>query len=120
VPASSAAAQAAKALSSSIRRVKFSQNNGESDEEDEVDEGEVQADFLQADHAARELEIDPEDDEALAAFMPSAAPQRLTLADIILAKIREKETEMASRMSGACETGICCANTPTCTFIVTL
>ena len=38
-------------------------------------------------------------------FMPKDVPQRLTLADIIMSKIKEKETELASQMShaGACQ-----------------
>eukprot|EP00040_Diaphanoeca_grandis_P032868 m.200048 g.200048 ORF g.200048 m.200048 type:complete len:443 (-) comp32758_c1_seq1:231-1559(-) len=46
-----------------------------------------------------ELNINDEDDEALKMFMPSDAPKQATLADIILGKIKEKETEIASQYS---------------------
>jgi len=45
------------------------------------------------------LEVDAGDEEALRMFMAPEAPSRLTLADIVLGKIKEKETEIASQMS---------------------
>lgn len=71
------------------------------EEEDELaSEATKEHNFLAADSALTELQVAAEDDAALQAFMPAAPPQRLTLADIILAKIREKETEYASNVSG--------------------
>lgn len=45
------------------------------------------------------LQIDQEDEEALQKFMAPRPEKRLTLGDIIMAKIREKQTEIASQMS---------------------
>ncbi len=42
--------------------------------------------------------IAPSDEKVLEMFMSKSAPKRVTLADIILAKIKEKETEMASQI----------------------
>lgn len=46
-----------------------------------------------------QLRIEPEDEEVLKAFTSTDAPKQRTLADIIMGKIKEKETEIASQMS---------------------
>ena len=43
--------------------------------------------------------IDPNDERVLAQFMPTHKPQRNTLADLIMGKIRDAETEIASQHS---------------------
>eukprot|EP00035_Acanthoeca_spectabilis_P024444 m.453828 g.453828 ORF g.453828 m.453828 type:complete len:444 (-) comp20561_c0_seq1:44-1375(-) len=45
------------------------------------------------------LEVDEGDEEALKMFMAPDAPARMTLADIVMGKIKEKETEIATQMS---------------------
>ncbi len=44
-------------------------------------------------------DIDVDDEKTLELFMPKDVPKRITLADIILDKIKEKETEIASQIS---------------------
>ncbi|XP_064596706.1 bystin-like [Liolophura sinensis] len=60
-----------------------------SEEEEEVEE----ADFYE------NVEVDEDDERALAMFMSSNPPARRTLADIIHEKITEKQTEIQSQMS---------------------
>ena len=43
--------------------------------------------------------INEEEERAMAVFMSNSQPERQTLADIILEKLREKETELASHLS---------------------
>ena len=43
-------------------------------------------------------DIAAEDERTLELFMPKEVPKRLTLADIILGKIKDKETEIASQI----------------------
>ena len=45
-------------------------------------------------------EVDDDDEKALEKFMAPNAPARRTLADIIMEKLTEKQTEVASQMSG--------------------
>ena len=45
-------------------------------------------------------DIAAEDEAALAQFMPKEAPARITLADVIMSKIKDQETEIESHMSG--------------------
>jgi hypothetical protein len=49
--------------------------------------------------------INPADEAVLEEFMPKTAKKRLTLADAIMGRIKEKETEIASQMSGVL---LCC------------
>lgn len=45
------------------------------------------------------LEINEEDEKVLESFMPQEMTERKTLADAIMEKIRDKETELASHLS---------------------
>lgn len=45
-------------------------------------------------------DVDEEDERALQQFMSKDAPMRRTLADIIMEKLTEKKTEVASQMTG--------------------
>lgn len=47
-----------------------------------------------------ELEVNEEDEKALQMFMSKDPPVRRTLADIIMEKITEKQTEIRTQMSG--------------------
>lgn len=44
-------------------------------------------------------QIQPDDEYILNQFMPAHPPHRVTLADVIMGKIREQETEIASQMT---------------------
>ena len=46
-------------------------------------------------------EVDPEDEKALAKFMNPNPQPRITLADIIMGKITEKQTEIQEQFSEA-------------------
>ncbi|XP_048781773.1 bystin [Lagopus muta] len=46
-----------------------------------------------------DVEVDPEDERALEAFMSRAPPLRRTLADVIMEKITEKQTEVQTALS---------------------
>jgi hypothetical protein len=45
-------------------------------------------------------DVDEDDEKALQMFMSEKAPTRRTLADIIMEKITEKQTEIKTEMSG--------------------
>lgn len=47
-----------------------------------------------------EQEVNEEDEKALQMFMSKDPPVRRTLADIIMEKITEKQTEICTQMSG--------------------
>lgn len=47
-----------------------------------------------------EQEVNEEDEKALQMFMSKDPPVRQTLADIIMEKITEKQTEIRTQMSG--------------------
>ena len=64
-----------------------------SDDEDQDSPNEEQDDFYE------HLEINEDDEKILESFMSQDMPQRRTLADAIMEKIRDKETELASRLS---------------------
>ncbi|XP_035693133.1 bystin-like [Branchiostoma floridae] len=66
------------------------------DSEDEEDE-EERAEDEQFDY--QEVEVDEDDEKALALFMSANPPVRRTLADIIMEKITERKTELASQRS---------------------
>eukprot|EP01112_Ceratiomyxa_fruticulosa_P016326 TRINITY_DN4915_c0_g1_i1.p1 TRINITY_DN4915_c0_g1~~TRINITY_DN4915_c0_g1_i1.p1 ORF type:complete len:504 (+),score=136.60 TRINITY_DN4915_c0_g1_i1:183-1694(+) len=58
----------------------------------EKDETESVLDETESVYAGREVEVSEEDERALAMFMnPNPQPRRLTIADLIMEKIREKE-----------------------------
>lgn len=63
---------------------------GESSESEE-DDFEVSSDIL--------LEVNEEDEKAMRLFMATEEPQRRTLADIIMEKIRDKQTELSTKLS---------------------
>lgn len=66
-----------------------------SDDEDDDNVGEEESqDFFEG-----TIDIDKEDEKALEQFMNKDAPPRQTLADIIMEKLTEKRTEVASQMS---------------------
>ncbi|KAK3087531.1 hypothetical protein FSP39_007140 [Pinctada imbricata] len=60
-------------------------------EEDEMSE--------EDDHHYETVEVDEDDEKALQMFMSKEAPVKRTLADIIMEKITEKQTEIHSQMS---------------------
>ncbi len=47
-----------------------------------------------------------QDEEAIKAFMSTSQPERRTLADIIMEKLKEKETEIASQMTATLPVGV--------------
>lgn len=51
------------------------------------------------DEAEPEVEVDPEDEQAIQMFMSKNPPLRRTLADIIMEKITEKQTEVGTVLS---------------------
>ena len=63
---------------------------GESSESEE-DDFEVSSDILP--------EVNEEDEKAMRLFMATKEPQRKTLADIIMEKIRDKQTELSTKLS---------------------
>eukprot|EP00051_Salpingoeca_urceolata_P027599 m.482324 g.482324 ORF g.482324 m.482324 type:complete len:434 (-) comp22494_c0_seq1:18-1319(-) len=72
------------------------------DSDDEMDEADAATGFHEDPDAYYEhLDVDPRDERALTAFMAPEPPQRLTLADIIMSKIKEKETEIQSQLTDA-------------------
>eukprot|EP00057_Strongylocentrotus_purpuratus_P000379 XP_001175650.2 PREDICTED: bystin [Strongylocentrotus purpuratus] len=66
-----------------------------SDDEEEEDQELAQHDGQFFD----EIDVDEEDERALQQFMSKDAPMRRTLADIIMEKLTEKKTEVASQMT---------------------
>ncbi|XP_072032267.1 bystin-like [Amphiura filiformis] len=67
-----------------------------------VDEGGSDDDEDLTEHEGKfyeDIEVDDEDEKALEKFMAPNAPARRTLADIIMEKLTEKQTEVASQMS---------------------
>ncbi|XP_033126899.1 bystin-like [Anneissia japonica] len=65
-----------------------------SDEEDEVDEDDEDGVYYED-----VVEINEDDEKALEKFMNKSTPAARTLADIIMEKLTEKKTEVASQMS---------------------
>ncbi|XP_038051579.1 bystin-like [Patiria miniata] len=63
----------------------------ESDDEDDVAEQEDKYDY--------NIDVNEDDERALERFMAHNAPARRTLADIIMEKLTEKQTEVASQMT---------------------
>ncbi|CAG0898277.1 unnamed protein product [Cyprideis torosa] len=68
------------------------------DSEDD-DEAELSVERRKYNECQFEESIDKEDEEALEKFMNPNAPTRKTLADFIMEKIKEKETEVQSQLS---------------------
>ncbi|XP_070533790.1 bystin-like [Ptychodera flava] len=79
----------ARSKTTSLGPPKDDDDDDVSDEEFPGNEGEFYEHF----------EVDEEDEKALEMFMNKAAPMRRTLADIIMEKLTEKQTEVASQMS---------------------
>ena len=69
------------------------------EEEEEFEDDKLDTVDLSGQTFARELRLDTRDEAALRMFMPEEAPQRQTLADLILAKIEENKTEIQSHLS---------------------
>ncbi|XP_067271234.1 bystin [Pseudorasbora parva] len=59
-----------------------------------------------AEQTAGEVEVDPEDEKAIEMFMNKNPPLRRTLADIIMEKITEKQTEVGTVMSEVSGRGV--------------
>ena len=66
--------------------------NDEDDDDDEAEEQSVLAD----DEEVEELELSPEDETALARFLPTSLPTRRNLAELILAKLDQHTASAAS------------------------
>ena len=71
-------------------------NRVDSDSDDESDEEEFDARVVSADLCP---EVNREDERAMQLFMNPQQPERKSLADIVMEKIKEKQTEIASQMS---------------------
>ncbi|KAM8795947.1 bystin [Eudromia elegans] len=69
--------------------------------EDEEEEDEEWPSLEQARNWSHEVPVDPEDEKAIEMFMNKNPPLRRTLADIIMEKITEKQTEVESALSEA-------------------
>ncbi|XP_038235399.1 bystin [Dermochelys coriacea] len=75
-------------------------HNGDSDaEDDEWPTLEKAAASLGKGECCEEVMVDPEDERAIEMFMNKNPPLRLTLADVIMEKITEKQTEVETMMS---------------------
>lgn len=86
--------------SSSSKKKYHDSDDEDSDEEDDGDVKSTAGDSDDEDnYYAGEVQIDETDEKAMEAFMSKDAPVRRTLGDIIKEKIKEKETEIATRMS---------------------
>eukprot|EP00123_Amoebidium_parasiticum_P009460 comp19486_c0_seq1/m.22731 comp19486_c0_seq1/g.22731 ORF comp19486_c0_seq1/g.22731 comp19486_c0_seq1/m.22731 type:complete len:446 (-) comp19486_c0_seq1:115-1452(-) len=69
------------------------------DEEAEVSDLEEEEDESKEDEWIDEVEVDEADEHALAQFMAPEPARRFRLADLIMDRIKEKETEIATQMS---------------------
>ncbi|XP_046859306.1 bystin-like isoform X2 [Xenia sp. Carnegie-2017] len=66
----------------------------------DVDDSSEEEDFSEREEQYYEdVHVDEEDEKALEMFMSKEPPQRQTLADIIMEKIKDKKTEIESQMS---------------------
>ncbi|XP_055510949.1 bystin [Leucoraja erinacea] len=72
--------------------------DSDSDLEDEWPSLEISAEIAR-EGGCEEVTVDPEDDKAIDMFMNKNPPLRRTLADIIMERITEKQTEVESAMS---------------------
>jgi essential nuclear protein 1 len=70
------------------------------DEDDDAAEEDDDMGLADPDAAYQHLAIDEGDERAMQAFMTAEAPQRVTLADLIMAKIKDRQTEIATEVSG--------------------
>ena len=68
----------------------FSDDGGEQDDEEDEEDDEEDLVQINGDYVEDAANISEADELALTAFMSSAAPERRTLADIIMEKIRAK------------------------------
>ncbi|CAN6250693.1 unnamed protein product [Urochloa humidicola] len=93
-PSAAAAAAAAPAAAGPSTSSSFPVPAEDDDEDDDVDEFDG-FDAL-SEYDGGEVDINEEDEKALAAFMSKDKAAELTLGDIILQKIREKDAEVSS------------------------
>ncbi|XP_064425338.1 bystin isoform X2 [Latimeria chalumnae] len=74
--------------------------DGDSDSDSEEEWPSLEkAATMEAREYSKEVQVNPEDEEAIEMFMNKNAPLRRTLADIVMEKITEKQTEVESMMS---------------------
>ncbi|EGD79107.1 hypothetical protein PTSG_09834 [Salpingoeca rosetta] len=71
------------------------------DDDDDTEDAAIDPQGADADYQtlSSEMGIDATDEASVAAFMPEEAPARMTLADVILAKIEENKTEIQTQLS---------------------
>ncbi|XP_071993434.1 bystin [Engystomops pustulosus] len=77
----------------------YKSKSNESDSEDEEWPTLEKAASMDAGNYSEEVQVNPEDEKAIELFMNKNPPLRRTLADIIMEKITEKQTEVESAMS---------------------
>ncbi|XP_056413768.1 bystin [Hyla sarda] len=77
----------------------YKSKSHDSDSEDEEWPTLEKAAAMEAGHYSEDVEVNPEDEKAIEIFMNKNPPLRRTLADIIMEKITEKQTEVESVMS---------------------
>lgn len=87
-------------LEATINRPKMTKLDIEINESDDEEEHE---DKLEPDTFYENVQIDEDDEEAMEKFMSSNPQPRRTLADIIMGKITEKQTELETHFSDAGE-----------------
>lgn len=77
----------------------YKSKNDDSDSEDEEWPTMAKTASVDAGSYSEDVEVNPEDERAIEMFMNKNPPLRRTLADIIMEKITEKQTEVESAMS---------------------
>ncbi|XP_069802105.1 bystin [Dendropsophus ebraccatus] len=77
----------------------YKKKSNDSDSEDEEWPTLEKAASLDTGHYSEDVEVNPEDEKAIERFMSKNPPLRRTLADIIMEKITEKQTEVESAVS---------------------
>lgn len=77
----------------------YKSKSNDSDSEDEGWPTMAKATSMDAGSYSEDVEVNPEDEQAIEMFMNKNPPLRRTLADIIMEKITEKQTEVESAMS---------------------
>ncbi|KJE88905.1 bystin [Capsaspora owczarzaki ATCC 30864] len=88
-----------EAAAASAKGKAAAQADDDSDAEDDTADPELYQDEASEEMFEQTVEVDEADEQAMEAFMSRDAPARRTLGDIIREKMKEKETEIASRMS---------------------
>lgn len=78
------------------KTVSLGDNQADEDDEDDCHSGDDMDDVSKY---CENIEVDPEDEKALAMFMNPNPQPRITLADIIMGKITEKQTEIQEQFS---------------------